>query len=503
MLTGRNLNLPQVIAVARCKAKVSISSCAIKRMNASRAVVEKVVKEGRIVYGINTGFGKNATVTIPSDQLIKLQENILVSHAVGTGKPLPEDAVRALMLMTLNKFATGYSGISPRIAVTLAEMLNKGVLPYIPEKGSLGASGDLAPLSHLGLLMTGHPSSEAIRVSASGEITKINGVIALRQAGIKPIKLLYKDGLAMINGTTFMTGLLSLALYDSMVLADSADRIAAMTMEALKSTTQPFDKQIHAARPHPGQIKSAANIRKAVRGTEMMIHNTVQDAYSIRCVPQAHGAARDVIEHVQEILEREINSGTDNPLVFEKTGQILSGGNFQGTPLALAADNLTSALTVLGNISERRTYRLLDAKLNNGLPMFLTPEPGLNNGLMMYQYSAAALALENAGMPRASALSLPTCAGQEDYVSNGANAVRNCATVAENVFNILGIEMIAAAQALDLRGGADSAGKITRITHQMVRKYIPYLSRDRIAAFILIRDAVALLKRRELFNKTI
>lgn len=491
---GKTLDLARVVSVARQRASVSISPNALDSMRRSREIVDACVRENRIVYGVTTGVGDFADKVIPPDRMGEFQINLLMSHAVGVGKPLPEDYTRALMLLSLNKFATGFSGVRPQLALTLADMLNNNIYPVIPEKGSVGASGDLAPLAHLGLVMIGHGSGQVI-LEKDGWQKTVQASEAMSELGISPIVLSYKEGLSIMNSTNFMTALLSLAVHDAQIISDSALVIAAMSMEAFQTTSEALDPMIHQARPHPEQMRSAEILRRLTEGSTLMPSNGSQDVYSFRCIPQVHGASQQAIDDVRRVVETELNACTDNPLVFADEGRILCGGNFHGMPLSLYSDHLTSAMTILGNISERRTFMLFDDKYNKGLPRFLSLNGGLNSGLMMAHYTAASLTMDNMGFPRASSFTVQTSGGKEDHVSNGANAARNAVTAVENTFNILAVEMIAAAQALEIRGGLNGQTGASKAL-RMIREYgIPFLENDQDAAgYELINKSVELLR---------
>jgi histidine ammonia-lyase len=410
--------------------------------------VREILERGDPVYGVNTGFGDLSTVRIPPSEVRTLQRNLVRSHAVGVGDPLPIDVVRAVMLLRANTLAAGRAGVRKETLVLLVDMLDRGVHPVIPMHGSVGASGDLAPLAHLALVMIGE--GEAIH-----DGKRKSAADALKHADLRPIELAPKEGIALINGTQVMTAIGCLALHDAEVLATSADVIAAMSAEALRATDQAWDDAIHAARPHPGQRAVAANLRALVAGSQVReSHRTgdprVQDPYSIRCVPQVHGATRDALAYVRRVLETEINAVTDNPLVFPEDGRVLSGGNFHGQPVAIALDLATIAVAQLGDISEARIDRLTNGH-TSGLPPFLAPEPGSNSGFMVAQYTAAALVAEDRlrSVP-ASVQSIPTSAGMEDHVSMGVHAAHKLSAVVRNVRDILAIEALCAAQGLDL-----------------------------------------------------
>lgn len=473
-LDGDSLTIDEVMAVARYGKKVAIANASLKKVETSRNLVENLIQQGKVVYGVTTGFGKFSTVKINSDELEELQENLVISHAVGVGDSLSEEIIRAIMLLRANALAKGYSGIRPQVVGTLVEMLNKGVHPVIPEKGSLGASGDLAPLAHMALVLLG-------RGEAYYQGVRMSGRMAMEKAGIPVVKLKAKEGLALINGTQVMTAIGALAFYDASNLVKTADITAAMTFEALEGVISAYDPKINKVRPHSGQGQAAANLRKLLEGSEIVAnatHSRVQDAYALRCVPQVHGAARDALEYVKKVLETEINSATDNPLIFPEEGEIISGGNFHGQPVALAMDFLGIAVAEMANIAERRIERLVNPALSYGLPAFLTTKGGLNSGFMITQYVAASLVSENKILASpASVDSIPSSANQEDHVSMGTIAARKALGIIENTRDVLAIELLCAAQAIDLRGGEPAPG--TRAAYDMVRQEVEFLERDR------------------------
>jgi histidine ammonia-lyase len=462
VLTGADLTIADVEAVARGGATARLDVHARARMDEARAVVERLVAAGEVVYGITTGFGDLAGTYIPPADARQLQENLLVSHAVGVGAPLPRDVVRAMLLLRANTLALGHSGCRPVLVDRLLAFLEAGILPVVPAQGSVGASGDLAPLAHLALPLIGRGEAEL-----GGQV--MPGLLALRETGIEPLTLEAKEGLALLNGTQLMSALGALLLADADRLARTASVAAAQSVEALLGTDVPYAAAYQLARPHPGQIAVAAELRYLLRDSGLMAahHGSthkVQDPYSLRCVPQVHGAIRDALDYLRRVLDVELNSATDNPLVFPEGGAaaadvaatggglVISGGNFHGEPIALALDFAKLAIAELGAISERRVALLLDARLNGGLPPFLAPASGLNSGMMILQYTAAALASENKVLVHpASADSIPTSANQEDHVSMGPIAGRHARDVLANVERIIAIELLVGAQALDLR----------------------------------------------------
>lgn len=447
-LSGRDLSLVDVVVVARDAREVTLTDEARVRMRASRAVIDSIVADGTTAYGVTTGFGDLADVRIDPPQTAELQRNLVRSHAAGVGDPLPDDVVRAMLLLRANTLAIGLSGVRVDLAELLCGMLNRGVTPVIPSRGSVGASGDLAPLAHLALVVIGEGEA-----TVAGE--PVSGAKALEQAGLEPLELGAKEGLALLNGTQLMAGAGSLALHDARLLATSADVIGAMSLEAMLGTTAAYAELLIAARPHPGQIAVAAHLRELLSGSEIgeshrASEHRVQDAYSLRCMPQVHGAVRDALATLAGVLEVEVNAATDNPLVFP-SGEVISGGNFHGEPLAMALDYAKIAVAELASISERRTARLVDAHLS-GLPAFLAERPGLESGLMIAQYTAAALVNELQTLAHPSSVdTVPTSANQEDHVSMGATSALHLREVVDRAASVLAIEALCAAQGLDFR----------------------------------------------------
>lgn len=475
-IDGASLTLAQTDAVANGE-KVALSPSARGRIVRAREFVEEIVARNEVVYGINTGFGALSEVSIPANELRELQLNLVRSHACGVGEPLPETTVRAMMLHRANVLAKGFSGCRPVVIETLIAMLNGGVHPVIPSRGSVGASGDLAPLAHLALVTIGE--GEAIH---RGE--RMPGGEALRRAGVKPLQLEAKEGLALLNGTQAMTAVGGLALLNAVRLAEAADVIGAMTLEALRGTPVAFDEKIHAARPHSGQQASARRLRELIEDSEIRESHRdraadprVQDAYALRCMPQVHGAVRDALAHAFGIVEIEINSATDNPLVFIAEREVLSGGNFHGEPVSLALDYAAIAVADLGTIAERRVERLVNPTLS-GLPAFLSPHPGTNSGMMIAQVTAAALIAENNVLSHpASVFTLPTSANKEDHVSMGMTAALKFAQVVNNVETILAIELLCAAQGLEFLKPLKPGLKLQEV-YQRARRSVPALERD-------------------------
>ena len=495
VLTGAALTIADVETVARRGVGAVLDPSARARMQEARDVVEGLVSSGAVVYGVTTGFGDLATVSIPPEDTERLQENVLMSHAAGVGQPFPREIVRAMLLLRANTLSLGHSGCRPLLVDRLLAFLDAGIHPVVPEQGSLGASGDLAPLAHLALPLIGRG-----QVEFRGSV--VPAMIALREVGLEPLVLQAKEGIALLNGTQMMGAIGALLLADADRLARTASVAAAMSVEALLGTDVAFAAAYQLARPHPGQIAVAAELRHLLRdsGLQQRHHgltHKVQDPYSLRCVPQVHGAVRDALDHLRRVLDIELNSATDNPLVFPGGGGVdpaaiatgggvvISGGNFHGEPIALALDFAKLALAELGSISERRTALLVDARLNGGLPAFLGASSGVDSGMMIYQYTAAALASENKVLAHpASADSIPTSANQEDHVSMGSVAARHARTVLEHVERILAIELLVAAQALDLRlarpegqGAAPGAGVAEALSR--VRARVRHLDGDR------------------------
>jgi len=454
---------------------VEVDPVARERMAASRAVIDRVVASGETVYGVTTGFGDLADVRISPEQTATLQRNLVRSHAAGVGEPLPEEVVRAMLVLRVNALAVGLSGVRPELADLLVAMLNAGVHPHIPSRGSVGASGDLAPLAHLALVVIGE--GEAM-VGGS----RLAGSEALAAAGLEPMELGAKEGLALLNGTQLMAALGALAAADARRLVITADVVGAMSLEAMLGTASAFDEALIGARPHPGQVASAARLRGLLADSEIgASHRSsphrLQDPYSLRCMPQVHGAVHDALAPLEGVLAVEMNAATDNPLVFPD-GRVVSGGNFHGEPLALALDQARVALTALATISERRTARLVDARLS-GLPAFLAAEPGLESGLMIAQYTAAALVneLKTVAHP-ASVDTIPTSANQEDHVSMGATSALLLREAVDRVTAVLAIETLCAARGLDLRAPL-RPGQGVATAHAVVRGAVPPLAADR------------------------
>lgn len=445
ILNGKTLTVEDVAAVARRYEKVEIAPEARMRIDAARAYVDRKLDAGEVIYGLTTGFGKFSDTLVRREDTAKLQKNLIISHACGMGEPLPTEIVRAVMLLRLNALSAGHSGIRLFTMETFLNMLNQGVHPVIPEKGSLGASGDLAPLAHMVLPVLGEGKAEY-----RGQV--YSGREAMERAGIPLIELAAKEGLALINGTQVMTAIGALAAYDAKNLMKTADIVAAMTAETQRCILKAFDPKVHELRGQIGQIKSARNLLRLLSGSGLSserIGGKVQDAYSIRCIPQVHGASRDAIGYVYDVVTREINAVTDNPVIFPEEDEVISGGNFHGQPVALALDFLGIALSELANISERRIERMVNPQLNYGLPAFLTKHGGLHSGFMITQYAAASMVSENKVWAHpASVDSIPSSANQEDHVSMGTTAARKARMILDNAEKVIGIELFAAGQAI-------------------------------------------------------
>jgi histidine ammonia-lyase len=479
-ITGETLRLEDVERASSSGAPVvRLAASALPRIRASRELVERAIAQGEVVYGITTGFGALADVVIPRDRLEELQTNLIRSHAAGVGEPLSEAETRAITLLRAHVLALGYSGVRPVVVERLVDLLNHGIHPIIPERGSVGASGDLAPLSHLALVLLG----EGDAVMAG---TRMAGGEALRRAGLEPLVLQAKEGLALNNGTQVQTGIGILALLRAERAVDTADVAGAMSLEGLRGTPVAFDARIQAVRPHPGQACSAARLRRLLASSEIRESHRagdprVQDAYSVRCMPQVHGAARHAMGYVRGVLEIEANSATDNPLVFADVGEVLSGGNFHGQPVAQALDLLAIACADLAGISERRQARLVDPALS-GLPAFLTRDPGVSSGFMMAQITSAALVSELKLLAGpASVDSIPTDANKEDHVSMGVAAALKARRAVHTLETVLALELLVAAQALEflkpLKPGVGVAE-----AYRLLRERVPALEADRVLA---------------------
>ena len=480
VVDGETLSLDQLVAVARHGVQVTIAEAARSRVVQCRAVIERLLSEGVPAYGVTTGFGALQDRTVQPGQLEALQENIILSHAAGVGPDAPGDAVRAMMLLRANTFAKGFSGVRPELLDALVALINAGITPVVPMQGSVGSSGDLAPLAHMASVLIG-------RGRADYADARLAGADALRAASLQPQVLQAKEGLALTNGTQFMTAIGALALADAQQLAKCADIALSLTLEALKGRSTPFREEIGWLRGHTGQAEVAENVRTITAGSQVIdlededTKGKLQDAYSLRCAPQIHGASRDAFAYVAKTLTVEMNSANDNPLVLPADGTVCSAGNFHGQPVALVLDHLALAAAELGNVSERRCARLLDPRDNTGLPAFLIPDSGLNSGLMIAQYTAAALVSEDKSLAHpASADSIPTSANQEDHNSMGSIAARHARSIVDNVVNVLAIEILCACQALDFRRKSGLIlGKGTGAALDQVRSVVPTMERDR------------------------
>ena len=485
-IDGNHLKIADIFRVAKEGEKVAISESGIKAINDSHTRLEKIFQSGKPVYGINTGFGIFADQKIAREDSARLSRNLILSHAVGTGEPFQEAVVRAAMLVRANTLTKGNSGVRLEIVQTLIDMLNKGVTPIVPSQGSLGSSGDLGPLSHLALVFTTDDDdleSESGYALFEGKV--MPGKNAMQKAGISRLILGPKEGLAINNGATFSAALAALILQDTFILLDVAEIGVSLCLEALLGCSNAFDSRLHEARGQLGQIEVAENIRNLIDGSEMVdASGKVQDAYSLRCSPQVHGIARDTTNFVSNIIEKEINASTDNPLIFEN-GDAVSGGNFHGEPIGVAMDFLGIVLAELGAISERRIFRLTDGNLNAGLPPMLVDRPesaGLNSGLMMPQYTAASLVLENQTLAHPDSVhSLPTSGEQEDHNANSMTATRHTKMILDNTRHVLAVELYTAARAIDLRlrqNETFSLGKGTSKAYKIIREHVPYQAGD-------------------------
>jgi histidine ammonia-lyase len=486
-LTGDNLTLADAERILHGQVEqLSLAAAARKRVEAARRCLTDQLREGATIYGVNTGFGKLANQRIEAHEVLALQENLLRSHAVGMGPLLGLGVSRLALALRIQALAKGYSGVTVDLIERLLDLFNRGVVPAIPEQGSVGASGDLAPLAHLALVVMGEGHAFVSRPGADGEARgrqrPLSGRAALRRVRLKPYRLQAKEGLSLINGTQISTAIFADALVRAWHLARIADVAGAMTVEATKSSLKPFDPRIQAVRPHPGQIACASNLRRMLADSEIMESHAdcskVQDAYSLRCMPQVHGTLRDALTYATQVVEREMNAATDNPLVFADTGEIISGGNFHAQQIALVSDLVCAACADLSSISERRVENLVNPDLS-GLPGFLTPHPGLNSGMMLVQVLAAALVSENKALSfPASVDSIPTSANREDHVSMSTAAARKCRGVVTNTTRVLACELVCAAQGIDFHQPLRPAIGV-RAAHQHLREHIRPLGRDR------------------------
>lgn len=474
ILDGHSLTLEDVVAVARQGVQCTIDEAAKQAVNASRKIVDDIVAQKRVVYGVNTGFGSLCNVSISSEDTVQLQENLIRTHSSGFGDPLEEDVVRAIMLIRVNSLIKGYSGIRLSTVESLLAMLNKGVHPFIPEKGSLGASGDLAPLAHMVLPLLGLG-----KAYYQGEL--LPGKEAMTKAGLPIIQLAAKEGLAFINGTTVLNAIGALATYDAIELLKLSDIAGALSLEVHNGISSPFEEELHTIRPQSGQLATARNIRRLIEESAYTIVATadrVQDPYTLRCIPQIHGASKDSIAYVKEKVEIEINSVTDNPIIT-RDGKVISGGNFHGEPLAQPFDFLGIAAAEIGSVSERRVERLVNSQLSK-LPSFLVKHPGLNSGFMITQYACASLVSENKILSHpASVDSIPSCENQEDFVSMGTTAARKAAEIVKNSRRVVATEIMAACQAIDLKEQQSNMGKGTQVAYEQFRGAVEFIEHDK------------------------
>ena len=478
LLDKENLQIEELVSIARDYVPVAFSSDGEKRVDKTRHLIAGWIKEKKVIYGITTGIGALCDVPISEEDTRQLQNNILMSHAAGVGKPFPEDVVRATMALRVHDLGMGYSGCRMDTLRYLLRFLNGGVTPVIPEKGSVGASGDLAPTAHLGLVLIG-------KGEAMYQERRLPGDQALQKLGLPPLVLEAGEGLALINGTQIMTAIAALVVHDAVILSKMADIACAMSLEVLMGSQSQFDPDIHRVRPHPGQIATAENILRLTEDSGIVASHDgcsrVQDAYTLRCAPQIHGASKDAVAHAKRVMDIEMNATTTNPLIFPEKGDIRLGGNFHGQPIAMAADYLSMGLAEFGSVSERRIERLVNPQLS-GLPGFLIKEGGLNSGYMIGQYVAAALVSENKVLTHPACVdSIPTSANKEDHVSMGTIAIRQTREILDNVTRVIAIELLCATQACDLINETRTltGGKGTRVAYKLIRDHIPHLETDR------------------------
>ena len=503
-LDGSSLTIESAYLAEKEHTRLSLSPSAIRNMERSRKLVEKWLAGDEVIYGVTTGFGEFATVKIPHEKIKELQVNLIRSHSAGTGEPLPAEIVRLIILLRANALAKGFSGIRPQVVEQLLKVFNLGLVPFIPAKGSVGSSGDLVQLAHLVLALMGEGS-----FIADGKLVPAADVLKKHQ--LAPVDLTAKEGLALVNGTQMMGAFAVHCVYEASQLAKIFDVTGALSVEALRGTDVAFDERIHKLRPYKGQLATARNARRLLKGSEIRkshMHNDprVQDAYSLRCMPQVHGSIRDTIEFCERQVNVEINSATDNPLIFAKDGIHLEGGNFHGEPLALALDFLAIGLSEYAGISERRVERMVNGQLS-GLPKFLSEDGGLNSGMMIAQYTAASLVSENKVLAHpASVDSIPTSANQEDHNSMGSIAAQKCFRVLENVWRVGAIELLVSCQAIDFsrkiggNGRNLKCGAGTQAVYELVRRKIKHLDRDRILHRD-IEDSLGLLKSGEVLRE--
>lgn len=472
------MTLEDLVAVAREGARVRLTEEAVERIGRARKLIERWLSEGRVIYGVTTGFGALSDVFISKEDTRLLQQNILMSHAAGVGKPLSDETVRAVMALRIKDHAKGHSGIRLETVLQMVELLNRGVIPVVPEKGSVGASGDLAPLAHLSLVLIG--LGEAVYLGR-----RMPGHEALHLCGLTPLHLEAAEGLALVNGTQVTNAIGGLAVHDASVLSKIADIAAAMSLEVLMGSRMEFDPRIHQVRPHPGQGAAADNMRKIIQNSEIISSHKdcsrIQDAYTLRCSPQVHGASKDAIRYARGVIETEINSATNNPLIFPDSEEFLLGGNFHAQPVGMALDFLSMAVSEFASISERRIERLVNPQLS-GLPAFLVSNGGLNSGFMIAQYTAASLVSENKVLAHPAVVdSIPTSANKEDHVPMSTTSARKCMEIVRNTEYVIAIELLCAAQALDLFTNL-KPGEGTAAAYRVIRDVIPHLERDRVLA---------------------
>ncbi|MEG2298046.1 MAG: histidine ammonia-lyase [Anaerovoracaceae bacterium] len=485
-IDGKSLTIEEVIRVTRFNEKVELTDEAIAAVTKARNYVDQKLEEGEIIYGLTTGFGKFSDVLITREETADLQRNLIISHTCAMGNPLPRDVSRGIMLLRCNALSRGHSGIRLTTLETLIAMLNSGITPQIPEKGSLGASGDLAPLSHMVLTLIGEGEAEY-----KGEI--MPGGKAMAMAGLKPVTLVAKEGLALINGTQAMTSIGLHVLVDAMSLAKVADLACSLTAEALNGITKAYDPKVHTLRGHQGQIEAASNLRKLLDGSQNAKDenpNKVQDPYSLRCAPQVHGASRATNQYVYNVVTTEINAVTDNPLIFPDEDQVISGGNFHGQPMALVFDFLKNAIAELANISERRSERLINPQLSEGLPPFLTKHGGVCSGFMIAQYAAASMVSESKIYAHPACVdSIPSSGNQEDHVSMGTTAARTAAMVLDNSEKVIAIELFSAYQAISLRGEEyiNGLSPATKAAYDYIANLVDPVDQDVIMHYEMIK----------------
>lgn len=497
ILGNEKLSLDNLINITRNGYTIGIADEARAKVRKARKLVEEYVDNGRVSYGITTGFGKFSDKVISKDETAQLQENLIKSHSCGVGNPLPLDCAKGIMVLRINNLIQGYSGVREEVVDLLVEMVNRNIVPFVPEKGSLGASGDLAPLSHVVLVMLGLG-----KAYVNGEL--LDGKEAMEKVGLKPLEhLSSKEGLALINGTQVMTSVGAHTLYDAINLMKHLDISAALTMEALNGIRCAFDHKIHDVRPHLGQIETAENMLKLIENSSSITKQgelRVQDPYSLRCIPQIHGASKDALMYVKEKVEIEINAVTDNPIIFPDEDEVLSGGNFHGQPMALPFDFLGIAISEMANIAERRIERLVNPALSNNLPAFLVENGGLNSGFMIVQYSAASLVSENKVLAHpASVDSIPSSANQEDHVSMGTIAARKAGEILNNARKVIAMEILSACQGIDLRK-VEKLGAGTSKAYELVREKVSYYDKDRVM-YLDINAVENLIKENKIVNE--